>query len=212
MSFSEQINEEELTDKYDIRKKPEAIKRGILAEIATMDLLEEMAKKFEGCKKVEIEYSTPEEDVYQKIDFFLIITLENGEIIKVPIQVTSCDFSAPTNGHLDKKEKTNLDKKIEFVLGNTIHTSETVKDIEINPNYKYQKGIEEKIKKFFDENEKGIFVFIPFGKIKDKEFDSIRGEDTRKDCVYENGKPSRMLRDHFNKNLTIKKIERDLAQ
>ncbi len=220
LSFNEQVDEEELTGKYDIRKKPENIKRGILAEIAAMNLLEETINNFEGCEKVEIEYSTPEDDVYKKIDFFLVLTLKNGEVVEIPVQVTSCDLSAPIDDPLDEREKTGLDikrerkrldKKIGFVLGNTIHTSETARGIEINPNYKYQKWVEDKMKKFFDENKSGVFVFVPYGEVKNNKVDP-RGEETRKKCVYENGKPSRMVRDHFGKSPTIKNIEADLAQ
>ena len=220
LNLKKQSNED-FPDKYNRRRGPKVTKRGILTEIAAMDLLEEMANSFEGCEKVEIEYSTPKEDVHQKIDFFLIVTLENGKLVKIPVQVTSCDLSKPIDNPLDEREKTwldikkereGLDRKIEFVLGNTIHTSETVKDIEINPDYKYQEGIEDKMKKFFDENGDGIFVFVPYGKIKDKKFDSIRGEDTRKKCVRENGEPSRALKDHFNRNSTIESIEASLTQ
>lgn len=220
LSFNEQVDKEELIGKYDIRKKPEDIKRGILAEIAAMDLLEEMANNFEGCEKVEIEYSTPEDDVHKKIDFFLVVTFENGEVIEIPVQVTSCNLSAPANNSLDKnnktglnikKERKELDKKIDFVLSNAIHTSKTVESIEINSDYKYQKVIEDKMEKFFDENEDGVFVFVPYGKVKNNKID-LRGEDARKECVYENGKPSRMVKDHFGKSPTIKSIETNLAQ
>jgi len=216
LNFEEQLNED-FPDKYG----PEVTKRGILTEIAAMDLLEEMVNNFEGCKKVEIKYSTPEEDVHKKIDFFLVVTFENEEVIEIPVQVTSCNLSMPTNNTLDKKKKTGLDikrereildEKIKFVLDNIIHTSETVGDIEINSDIKYQKRIIAKIKEFFDENEGGVLVFVPYGKVIEDKIDLIKGEKTRKECVYENGKPSRMVRDHFNKSPAIKSIKTGLAQ
>ena len=222
LSFNEQVDEEDLTNEYDIRKKPEDIKRGILAEIAAMNLLEEAVSNFKECEKVEIKHSTPEDDVYKKIDFFLIVTFENGEVIEIPVQVTSCDLSTPTNNTLNRKKKTGLeikkereklDEKIEFVLSNTIHTSETANGIETkNLNYRYQKKIIDKMKQFFNENEDGFFVFVPCGKVIEDKIVSVGGEKTRKECIYENGDPSRMVKDHFNKSPAIENIEASLAQ
>ncbi|MEA1937131.1 MAG: hypothetical protein U9N04_03395 [Patescibacteria group bacterium] len=221
LSFKEHKNNKNFTEKYNIEQGPEVVKRGILAEIAAMDLLEKMANGFEECEKDEIEYSTPEEDVHKKIDFFLVMTFKNRRIKKIPVQVTSCDLSTPINNPLNEKKKTGLDKKreregldrkIEFVLRNTIHTGVTAEDIEINPNYNYQKRIEDKMKKFFDENESGVFVFVPYGEVIEDKIDSIKGEHARKKCVHENGKPSGMLKNHFSKSSTIKSIETNLAQ
>lgn len=220
LDFKEQLDKD-ILDKYNKRRSPEDVKRGILTEIAAMDLIEEIANNFEGCEKVEIKYSTPKDDVYKKIDFFLVVTFKNGRIVEIPVQVTSCNLSAPAKNPLDEKEKTGveikkereeLDGKIEFVLNNAIHTSKTIEDIEINSNYKYQKRVEDKMKKFFDENGNGIFMFVPCGKVPENKINSIKGEPAKKECIYKSGKPSRMIRDHFNKSPTIKSIETDLAR
>lgn len=216
LNFEEQ-SDEDFSGKYN----SETTKRGILTEIAAMDLLEEMVNDFEGCEKVEIRYSTPEEDVHKKVDFFLAVTFENGEIVEIPVQVTSCNLSTPANNFSDEKKKTGieikeereeLNRKIEFVLNNAIHTVETVEDIEINSNYKYQKWLEDKMKKFFDENKNGIFMFIPYGEVLENKIALVEGENKRKECVYETGRPSRMVRDRFNKSPAVENIKTDLAQ
>ena len=221
LSFKEHKKNKNFTTKYNIEEGPEVTKRGILAEIAAMDLAEEIMNSFKMCEKVEIKYSTPEQDVYDKVDFFLVVTLKNGKVIEIPVQVTSCDLSKPINNPLDQKNKTGLEikrereelnRKTKFVLSNAIHTIITAEEMEIDSSYPYQKILENKIAKFFKINKDGVLIVVPFGKVKDKEFDPAGGEETRKECVRKNGEPSRIVKNHFEKNPTIKNIERDLAQ
>ncbi len=214
LSFKEHENNKDFTKRYSIEQGPEVVKRGILAEIAAMDLLKELVNGFKGCKKVEIEYSTPEEDVYDKIDFFLIVTLENGRIKRIPVQVKSCNISGFTNNYSNIKE---LERKTRFVLDNVINTDET-KNIRIDKKYKYQVRAGKRMNEFFgiEKNKNGIkinkggfFVILPNGKMNPK-FLNPQDESgkTTENCIDKKGIPSEALRSHFLfESQTMKNVE-----
>ena len=213
LSFKEHENNKDFTKGYNIKEGPEVVKRGILTEVAAMDLLEEIANDFEKCKKVKIEYSTSEQDVYDKIDFFLVVTFKNGKVKKIPVQVKSCDISNFANRGSNKKE---LERKIQFVLDNVINTNKTGKNVLINQEYKYQTRAKKRMDEFFNVskniNKDGFFIILPYGEINPKFLNpQDKSGKATESCIDKKGVPSEALRDHFLfESQTIKNIEADI--
>lgn len=208
LSFNEQSNGE-FANKYAIGQGPETIKRGILAEVAAMDLMEGLANSFDKCEKVEVNHSTPKQDVEEKIDFFLKIIYKNGKVAKVPVQVKSCNISNFASRGLSRKK---LGEKVRFVLDNIINTCETKNNVIVNQEYTYQTRAKTKMKRFFDKNKEGIFVILPYGNLDPKLLNpQDKNGKTTESCISENGTPSESLRNHFLfEAQTIKNVEMNI--
>ena len=226
LKFEEQNEKDLFSDKRerDTRRGPEITKRGILAEIAAMDLLKEMAENIKGCRNAKIEVSTEEDDVGEQIDFFLTITMRDKKInatLKIPVQVKSCNLSS----FAGKKAPA---EKVEFVFKNMINTEGTREETKYNLKYSYQEIIKEKIENFFNENKNtkgkghsdGIFIILPYGKLNpemfDYKFDFGRNKKRRNkksekpelvDCIEENGVPNKALKEYF---LSEAKVTRNM--
>lgn len=208
LSFKEHQNNKDFANKYSIKQGPEVIKRGILAEVVAMNLLEELVSDFKGCKKVEIKHSTPEQDVYKKIDFFVKITFERELIIEVPVQVKSCNISTFANRGSNKKE---LKGKLEFVLDNIINTNETERNVMIGKS-EYQIRARNRMKEFFRENKGGIFIILPYGNLNPELLNfQNKNKKTAEGCLNKNGTPSEALRNRFlYEAQTIKNVEMNI--
>jgi hypothetical protein len=91
-------------------KQGQVLKQGILTQMAAMDLvkgLEEEAKAATGKNiSISIEYSKPEEDVFDKVDFWVVVSC-GGREKKVPCQVKSLDMK-----YVDKRKTKYLENNI----------------------------------------------------------------------------------------------------
>jgi hypothetical protein len=134
------------------KHQAESRKYGILAQVAAMDLVKDMAKEIKDQSgldvKISIDLSTPEEDVKDKVDFWAIVQYHE-KTKQIPCQVKSLDLRG---GDERGKER--------FVSQNIVSFAKRrVRDA----NFSH---LEEKMEEFFKKHAEGLFIILP--RYKDK--------------------------------------------
>lgn len=196
--------DDEGLEKYSSIQSPDSFRRGVLAEIAAMDLSKELAeetiKKSEKKAKVNIKFSTPEEDVIEKIDFLIVISFGNYKK-EIPCQVKSCYLPDLIS---ERKEPEKIAARRKYVEENVIVDYNYFKGMPRNEYSKkekpnYQKKVEDKMEEFFKKN-KGIFMVLPFGKIEK--------QGHLENYIEEDGTPSNNLKELLSFEVGMKDIRR----
>lgn len=182
--FWSDFDEAFASNEESIKKYVEMLKYEALTQAAAqsliMDLKEEIAENT-GNKinvKIEIEPSTPEEELNSKVDFWVDVEF-NGRKNRLPCQAICIDSDNKKLAHNGDKGKT---RRSEGDMGR----EKFFRDNYINCNYPKNAGgyVNKKTQKmledFYRENPKGITVFLP----KDKILDDGRVEkNTRKNFM-----------------------------
>ncbi|MBW6440487.1 hypothetical protein K0B03_00435 [Patescibacteria group bacterium] len=184
-------------DKYDLSYK--ANKRGICGQLAAESLIEGL-NNITQLSKVDsfrIESSTAEEDVDEKIDFFIIVTVGNN-ISKIPCQVKTRRYDSSTADFVCKNLITYVKK------------SENQKFLESDGN-KIPSFFEEKVVseleefkiKALDKYDEGLFVIIPDGEASYRTGKQKRRR-TKINLLDKSGEAHEIIKDQFFKQFSVK--------
>lgn len=139
-------------------------KFGILAQLATEDLIKEVGELLEKNDKIGLkqENTSPDDDVYNKTDLKV-----NG----LPYQIKSCKFTGKSADFIFKNMVTIIEYGEDYSSKFTDQNNRNNGDQD-GPNY-LKTRMKEKMKEFrrkalpAAKSEKGVFVMIPRGEVRD---------------------------------------------